>query len=139
MQKFAGETWGDVGYRVLGIVGLAGAAALSVGNLVVLLSRPRPAVTVGVFMLVVTLVLEVLALVFVWRSGGRDLRPSPHGSPAMLAALMGGGAVALDVLGIALPLFLALAARLVGLVGLLTLLALLEPGMVWTDPEPENA
>ncbi|GAA5512508.1 hypothetical protein Dcar01_01222 [Deinococcus carri] len=139
MQKFAGETWGDVGYRVLGIVGLAGAAALSVGNLVVLLSRPRPAVTVGVFMLVVTLVLEVLALIFVWRSGGRDLRPSPHGPPAMLAALLGGGVVALDVLGFGVPLSLALAGRLVGLVGLLTLLALLEPATAWAVPEPESA
>lgn len=138
MQKFAGETWGDVGYRALGIVGVAGVGVLSVGDLVVLLSNFRAATGVPLFMAVVTLLLEVLALVFVWRSGGRDLRPSPHGSPAMLAALLGGGAVALNVLGFGVPLYLALVARLVGLVGLLTLLALLEPQAAWAAPEPES-
>lgn len=138
MQKFAGETWGDVGYRALGILGLAGVVALSVGDLVALLSNFRAAIGVPLFMAALTLLLEVLALIFVWRSGGKGLRPSPHGSPAMLAALVGGGAVALDVLGFGIPLFMAMAARLMGLVGLLTLLALLEPRASWEGPELES-
>ena len=72
MQKFAGETWGDVGYRALGTLGLAGVVALSVGDLVALLSNFRAATGVPLFMAALTLLLEVLALVFVWRSGGRD-------------------------------------------------------------------